>query len=197
MAIPGSTIAIPPPIGRMQLPAVRLSFPALFVPEAFSEGDAEKYKATFLVPSGSALAKAVDAKILAVLKAKFDKPGKAESILKQISGNPNKFCWQDGDSKTYDGYAGMMALSAKATVRPLVIDQNKAPLTQKDGKPYAGCYVNASIELFVYDNKGTGVSANLRGVQFFRDGDAFAAGRPADSDEFEEVTDGADAAEFA
>jgi hypothetical protein len=34
-------------------------------------------------------------------------------------------------------------------------------------------------------------------VQFLRDGDAFAAGRPADSDEFDEVTEGADAAEFA
>jgi hypothetical protein len=34
-------------------------------------------------------------------------------------------------------------------------------------------------------------------VQFFRDGDSFAAGRPADSGEFEDVTEGAAAEDFA
>lgn len=185
------------PTGRIRLDNVRLSFPALFNPEAYQPGDAEKYKATFLVEQGSALAKTVEAKILAVLKDKFPNGNKAETVLKSIRGNPNKFCWQDGDSKEYDGYAGMMALSAKNTTRPTVIDGNKSPLTEKDGKPYVGCYVNATVDFFVYDNGGTGVSASLRGVQFLRDGDAFTAGRPADSDEFDEVTAGADAAEFA
>ena len=183
------------PIGRLQLTNVRLSFPALFTPEAYQPGDPLKYKATFLIPKDSELAKKVDAAILAVLKARS--PAKAESILKQIRTNPNKFCWQDGDNKEYDGYAGMMALTTKATVRPLVIDRDKTPLTAEDGRPYPGCYVNASIEFFSYDSGGIGVSASVRGVQFFKDGDAFAAGRPADSDEFEAVTEGADADEFA
>lgn len=187
------------PVGRLMLANVRLSFPALFTPEAFNPGDEAKYKATFLIEQGSAQHKAVDAAILAVLKAKFEKPGKAEQVLKSIQSNPNKFCWIDGDTKSYDGYAGMMALSAKAkaSARPTVINTDKTPLTEKDGKPYAGCYVNASVEFFVYDSSGVGVSASIRGVQFCRDGDAFAAGRPADSDEFEEVTEGADAGEFA
>lgn len=185
------------PIGRLMLNDVRMSFPALFEAEAFNPGDPKKYKATLLVKKDSPLAKKVEAAILAVAKAKWG--AKAEGIVKSIRHNPNKFCWQDGDTKSYDGYEGMMALSAKADIgsRPTVIDQNKTPLMQEDGKPYAGCYVNASVEVFCYSNSGNGISCQLRGVQFFRDGDSFKAGRPADSDEFEAVTEGADAAEFA
>ena len=188
------------PTGRIMLRNVRLSFPALFEPEAFKPGDEPKYKATFLVDKDSPQIAEVNAAILAVLRESPKVgPKKADTVLKQISGNPNKFCWQTGDNTDYDGYAGMMSLAAKAkeAARPTVIDANKAPLTARDGKPYAGCYVNASVELYVYDNLGIGITAQLRGVQFLRDGDAFAAGRPADGDEFEEVAAGADADDIA
>ena len=80
----------------------------------------------------------------------------------------------------------------RAQGRPLVIDADKSPLTEQDGKPYSGCYVNASIELWAQDNNyGKRVNASLSGVQFFRDGDAFAGGRAADVDDFDDVTAGA------
>jgi len=185
----------PTPVGRAMLTNVRLSFPGLFNAEAFKPGDDPKFKATFLVPKNDQQIAVIEAKILAALKEKY--PTKADQILKQIRGNPNKFCFQDGDTKSYDGYEGMMALSAKSTARPTVINADRSPLVESDGKPYAGCYVNASIDFFAYDSSGIGVSASLRGVQFVRDGDSFAGGRPADADEFDEVTEGADADEFA
>lgn len=183
------------PIGRISLGDVRLSFPALFEPEAFKPGDPKKYKATFLVPKDSTLAKQIEAVILATAKAKWG--AKAEAVIKGIRGNPNKFCWQDGDTKAYDGYEDMMALSCKATVRPLVIHQDKSPVTAEDGVIYAGCKVNASVEFFTYDNSGNGISCTVRGVQFHKPGDSFSAGRPADSAEFEAVTEGADSDDFA
>ena len=182
------------PVGRIMLLGVRLSFPGLFNAEAFKPGDDPKFKATFLVPKNDPQVKAVEAKILAVLKEKY--PQKADALLKSIRGNPNKFCWQDGDTKSYDGYEGVMALSAKSTARPTVIAADRSPLVEADGKPYAGCYVNASVDFFVYDSSGVGVSASLRGVQFVRDGDSFGGGRPADADEFDAV-EGADAGDFA
>jgi len=185
----------PTPIGRIMLKNVRLSFPALFKAEAFKPGDEPKFKATFLVAKGDPQEKVIEAKILAILKEKS--PAKADAILKSIRNNPNKFCWSDGDTKSYDGYEGMMALSCKAKTRPTVIAADRSPLDEEDGKPYPGCYVNASIDLFAYDNSGVGVSASLRGVQFVSDGDSFSGSRPADSDEFEEVTAGADAEDFA
>ena len=187
--------ATPTPIGRIMLNDVRLSFPGLFKAEAFKPGDEAKFKATLLIEKGSQLDKDVRAKILAVLKEKF--PQKADAILKQIQNNPNKFCYQDGDTKSYDGYEGMMALSAKSKTRPLVIDRDRSALSEEDGKPYAGCYVNARIDLFAYDSQGVGISASLGGVQFWRDGDSFGGGRPADADEFAEATEGADASDFS
>lgn len=186
------------PIGRVQCNDVRLSFPALFKAEAFKPGDKEKYKATLLIGQDTPLAKKIDATILKVATEYFKGDAKkAQKFVDSTKTNRNKFCWQSGDDSAYDGYEGNMALAAKSDVRPLVIDGNKAPLTEDDGKPYAGCYVNASIEFFMYNQQGVGVSAQLRGVQFLRDGDSFAAGRPADSDEFESVEAGATADDFA
>ena len=41
------------------------------------------------------------------------------------------------------------------------------------------------VELWAQDNQyGKGVNATLRGVQFYRDGQAFTGGRPLGEDEF-------------
>lgn len=92
-----------------------------------------------------------------------------------------------------------MYVSARSKTRPSVFDQQRQELTESDGKPYSGCYVNASIELWAQDNDfGKRVNAQLRGVQFLRDGDAFGGGaRPADADEFDEIAVSDDTAEDA
>ncbi len=174
----------------IKLNNVRLSFPDLYTPRPFKEGDTPKFKATFLIPKGSKQEKEVEAAIKAVATAKWG--AKADGVLKSIRGNPNKFCFQDGETKTYDGYAGMVALSASNVKRPLVIDRDKTPLTMQDGKLYAGCYVNATVELFAYTNSGNGIAASLGGVQFCKDGDAFSGGGVADADDFDDLSDDGD-----
>ncbi len=181
-------------MSSLKLKNVRLSFPDLFVPRPFKAGDVPKFKATFLIAKDDPQIKEIEAAIKAVAEAKWGK--KADAILKSIRNNPNKFCFQDGDTKEYDGYAGCMALSANNKARPLVIDRDKSPLTQEDGKPYAGCYVAATLELFAYDNSGNGISASLGGVQFYRDGDNFAGGKPANVDDFDDLSEGAEEDEY-
>ena len=176
---------------KIKLNNVRLSFPGLWKAEPFKPGDDPKFKSTFLIEQGSALDKEVKAAILETAKAKWG--AKAAAILKQIENNPNKYCYQDGNTKSYDGYEGMMALAAKNGKRPLVIDRDRSPLTEADGRPYAGCYVNASVEFFAYENSGNGISASLLGVQFAKDGDAFGGGSIATEDDFDELEAGADA----
>lgn len=188
------------PTGRIMLKNVRLSFPNLFEPSIV--GDDPKAKPRYsamliLTPEHPQLAE-VKAKMIAVAKEKWN--AKAAEVYKGLEKS-DKLALHDGDTKAqYDGVGGNFFISAAAqeSARPTVVDGNKSPLTAKDGKPYAGCYINASIDLWAQDNGfGKRINAQLRGVQFLRDGDAFAAGRPADSEEFEEVTEGADAAEFA
>lgn len=170
---------------KLVIKNARLSFPDLWEPRAYEAGGKAKYKATFLVPKGSPQAKEIEAAMLAVAKEKWG--AKAEATLKSIVNNPNRYCYQDGETKTYDGYEGMMAFSASNAVRPTIIDRNRDPLAQSDGKPYAGCYVNAIVEIFTYDNPGKGMSASLSGVQFVKDGEAFSGGRPAKVDDFEDL----------
>ncbi|WGM02416.1 DUF2815 family protein [Arsenophonus nasoniae] len=173
---------------KIKLNNVRLAFPDLFEPSQFSGQSEFKYRATFLIAkSRTDLIEEIKTGIKAVIKEKWGAK-EVEKIYNNICNNPNRFCFQDGDNKEYDGYAGNMYLSASNKSRPSVFDRNTSPLTAQDGRPYSGCYVNAIIEFYAYDFNGKGVSASLRGVQFFRDGDAFSGGSVASVDEFEDLS---------
>jgi hypothetical protein len=183
----------------VQLKNARLSFPDLFEAKQFEGQGPFSYRAAFLQPEdqpvylqqadkswkATTMAKVIEAVAAEEWKAK------AGAISKTLEGNPQKICWYDGALKDYDGYEGNYVLSSSRGQdkgRPLVLDTDKSPLTEKDGKPYAGCYVNATVEVWAQDNKyGKGIRATLRGVQFVKDGDAFSAGTPVSDDEFEEI----------
>lgn len=173
---------------------VRLAFPDIWTPVAFEGEGEKKYGATGLIMPGSENDKLVKSTIKLVATEKWK--DKAPAILKSIEGNANKYCYVDGNTKTYDGFADMMALSAKNKKRPTIKDRDASPLTETDEKPYGGCYVNMSVEIWPQDNKwGKGIRASLRGLQFVKDGDAFTAGSVAGDDEFEDLGQGADAGE--
>ena len=176
---------------KIKLQNVRLSFPGLFKAEPFQPGDEPKFKATFLIEKGSDNDKAVQKAISETAALKWG-AAKAPKIVDGIRGNSNRFGYQDGDTKPYDGYEGMMALTAKNTKRPLTLHSDKSPVTEADGVIYAGCYVNASVEVFCYETPGQGVSFSLGGVQFVKKGDAFGGGASASEDDFDAL-DGADA----
>lgn len=171
---------------KIKLTNVRLSFPELFEAKTVNGEGKPAFSASFLLDPADPQVKTINAAIEQVARSKWG--AKADTLLKLMRAQ-DKLCLHDGDLKTYDGYAGNLYVSARNATRPLVIDANKSPLTEQDGKPYAGCYVNASIELWPQDNQfGKRINASLGGVQFLRDGDAFAGGRPADESEFDDLS---------
>ncbi len=139
------------------------------------------------------LIKEIEAGEETVAKEKWG--AKADAILKQLRAQ-DKAALHDGNTKaSYDGFEGMKFLSARSQTRPLVIDRDKSPLVAADGRPYAGCYCNVQVELWAQDNGfGKRINTQLKGVQFVRDGDAFAGGAPASADDFTSLDAGADAA---
>lgn len=156
---------------------VRLAFPDLFEPDA----KYGRFGASFPIVPGSENAKALSAAILEVAKAKWG--AKAEGILAQIKAKGDlgyqEAPKRNSEGNIYDGFEDRHTLNASNKVRPQVIDRDTSPLTQADGKPYAGCYVDASIEFWAQDNSyGKKVNATLRWVQFRADGAAFAGGAP-------------------
>jgi hypothetical protein len=171
----------------VKLKNVRLSFPELFEAKTVNGEGKPAFSAVFLINPKDPQIEVLNKAIEAVAKESWG--AKADATLKTIR-TADKTCLHSGDLKAnYDGFEGMMYVSARNALRPLVVDVNKAPLTAEDGKPYAGCYVNASIELWVQDNNyGKRINATLRGVQFYKDGESFAGGGVASEDDFEDLT---------
>jgi hypothetical protein len=173
---------------RILLRDVRLAFPSLWKATAPKTGGEAAFSGSFLLPKTHKQIPELKAAFKTLAKEKWGV--KADAVLKALEA-ADKVCLHDGDGKAdYEGFEGNLYISARAKVRPSVFDQQRQELSEADGKPYSGSYVNVSLELWPQDNGfGKRINAQLRGVQFLRDGDAFAGGsRPADPDEFDEIS---------
>lgn len=168
-------------MSQIKLKNVRLSFPSLFKKATF-KGVEGKYEATLL------LNKEEHADEIAEIKAAIQ--SKITEDLKGAKLGADKICLKDGDEIEYDGYAGHFSIKASNSKRPLIIDRDRTPLTEDDNKLYAGCYVNAIIELWAQNNDfGKRINANLLGIQFFKDGEPFGDGVNAKADDFDAFGD--------
>jgi hypothetical protein len=172
---------------KLKLFAVRLSFPQLFEAKTVNGEGKPAFSAAFLINPKNPQIAEINAAIAAVAAEKWG--AKADSILKTIRA-ADKTCLHSGDLKSnYDGFEGMMYVSARNSLQPSVVDRNKTPLSAQSGRPYAGCFVNAILELWAQDNNyGKRVNATLMGVQFQDDGESFVGGGVADADDFDDLT---------
>jgi hypothetical protein len=185
---------------KVHLLNARISFAqGLWEKSAINDGK-PKYGADFILAEGSSVmvvkedgskVKTTMDKVMSAV-AKQIWQDKGEKVLAALE--PSKKCYRDGDLRVndagdvYEGYEGAMYVTAKNPSKPTVIDRSRQPLTEEDGKPYSGCYVNAIIDVYAMkQGEKKGVFATLTGVQFVKDGDAFSGGRAADADEFEEL----------
>jgi hypothetical protein len=166
------------------LKEVRLSFPQIWTPKSFAPGQDPRFNANFLLDK--------DTQADQIKKIKEAMNAIAEEKWRGKKPAGLKLCLGDGAEKEYDGYENSMFISASTKVRPTIVDQRKNPLAEEDGKPYAGCYVNAAITLWAQDNQwGKRINASLDAIQFVREGDPFA-GKRVTADVFGVIEDGDD-----
>lgn len=177
---------------------VRCSFPKYFTPEASVPGGPVKFGGQFIIDpdsaDGKANIKALNAAIKAVaVKAWVDKSERIVAALAE-----DRKCLREGDKATngegdvYDGYAGMMYVSASNKKRPQILNRDKTPLAEEDGVIYGGCFVDAVISLYATTKKeqgGNGLFASLEIVRFRKDGDSFGAGKVAVDDYLDDLDD--------
>lgn len=172
-----------PASNKIIIPEARLAFPDLFTARSV-DGGPLMFGATFIIPPSSSAIAALQAEEERVAKEKW--ADKAPAILQMVRAN-NRGAVKPGALKAkFDGFMDNMFVSANAKVRPTIVDRRGSPLTEQDGKIYAGCYVLAHVTLWAQDNKyGQRVNAEVTGVQFLRDGDAFSGGaQPSSVEEF-------------
>ena len=179
---------------ELKISNARAAFVTVYEPKKFAGDDAAKlaFSLSGILAKDDPQIKLINAAIDAEAKEKWKE--KAPALLKLLRTTDKTFL-HDGDLKPeYEGFPGNLYISARNPSRPLVIDRDKTPLTQADGKPYSGCYVNLILDVWAQENKwGKRVNATLKGVQFVKDGDAFSGSAPASADSFDELGDGADA----
>lgn len=165
----------------VKLENVRLSFPHLFSARAAEEGQEPKFSATFLM----------DSEKHKTLIEKIEKTIERLALDHWKKKMGFKSCLRDGNEKAeLDGYGdGVMFITASRKTRPVVVNRDVTPITEEDGIIYAGAWVNATVRLWVQDNKfGKRVNAELRAVQFVKDGESFGAGKVNAEEEFEAVS---------
>jgi hypothetical protein len=175
---------------KIRLENVRLAFPNLFEAKSAKAGQKAKYSAAFIFPKDHPAVGVIKGAMESVAKAKWG--DKWEQIYASLRA-ADKLAVHDGDAKSeYSGYAGNLFLNASNEVRPLILGggpDGKSPLTQEDGKPYSGCYVNTLVEIWAqaHAEHGKRINASLMGVQFFRDGERLSGGATAAADDFEAI----------
>jgi hypothetical protein len=170
---------------KLALKNVRLAFPQIFKAGSFAGGGDPAFSAAFIFPEDHPAKKQVEDACIAIAKEKWG--AKWEAVYKTIK-TADKLAIHNGDTKAeYEGYEGNFFVNSRNKVRPTIRDTDgRTELTEADGRPYGGCYVVAHIELYAQDNDyGKRINASLRGIQFYRDGDAFAGGGVAGDEEFE------------
>lgn len=189
---------------KVKLKNVRASYPDLFVARPFDESNPnsdKSYKIDLRIPKEDkeAVKLITDAMIAAVKEQYADK---APAMYKAFKADAKNFPLKDGDEvlnkqgePIAPGFYVLRAKRKEADGAPGVFDNKAGP----DGKPaklgpdsgriYAGCYVNASVDIWAQKGKYQGVRCSLLGVQFAKDGEAFTGSRPASADEFESLVD--------
>jgi hypothetical protein len=178
---------------KLKLNNVRAAFMKVWKAEPVNAGDKPVFGCSFLIDPTDPQIKTIKAALKEVATEKWG--AKAAGILKELEAG-GKLFFKDGNSKaSYEGFENMMFISASSSTRPLTLNRDKSPVAEEDGVLYSGCYVNVSLELWAQDNNwGKRINAQIGGVQFFKDGDAFAGGgSAADEDDFDELEAGADA----
>lgn len=182
---------------QIKIANARLAFPQLFKPAKVNGEGEPAYSCTLLLePTHPAVA---EIKKAAEALGKERWGAKWPQVKKELE-TKDRFPYHDGDTKAnYSGFDGNIFISCRsqAAVRPTVLDRKRNQVSEDDGVIYAGCYVNAIIELWPQDNAyGKRINAQIQGVQFLRDGDSFGGGRAASADEFDDV-DESDAGDLA
>lgn len=174
----------------------RLSFPKLIKPEAFKGKDGAeskpRYSAALLIPkTDTATVAAIRQALLTTAIEKWGPDDGPAEIKRLVAGN--KVCLIDGDAAEYDGYEGHWALRTSSTPEypPTLVDEYAKEVPRDSAgaaaKFYAGCYVNAIVRLWAQGAEsgfGKRLNANLGGVQFVNDGEAFGGGGATKASDF-------------
>ena len=169
-----------------KLVKARAAFLHVFNPTNFNGEGPLQFKCTGILKAGDPQIAEIEKLQDAVGAEKWG--AKWPTVKKELI-TKDRMAIKDGNQKEHlDGFAGNVFFNASNKFRPVVIDWNKEPLVESDGRPYGGCVCIFSIEIWAQDNAyGRRLNVKLKGLQFAEDGPAFGGGGAASQDDFQEL----------
>lgn len=185
---------------KIKLTRVRLSYEHIFKPTAFEEDKDPVYSGTFIIPkTRKDVIEAVRRTLWNVGAEEF----KSDFAKVKYPAWPKGLtcALKDADTATdtmgeilaekNPVYENCYILEANSTRRPVILDRNKAAVTEEDDLIYSGCYVNVSLNAsaYTFGKVKKGVKCYLNGVQFVCDGERFGADAADDFDVLEDDED--------
>jgi hypothetical protein len=173
----------------ISLSNVRLSFPHLVEAQA-NRNDPSKapsYNADFILPESHPDFIKFMQTYVTLAQEKFK--DHTQSVMQMIQGDRKSRCYGNGSEKVntktfqvYAGYQGSGFISAKSNNKPQIMDSTGKPIDSNNtmlyremaSKLYAGCRVNAALEVWIQlansaKGYGNGVRSNLIAIQFAGD----------------------------
>ena len=167
---------------KFTLKNVRLVYaPGLFEKSAMNEGDEEKYSTKFMLDPKKNRRNLED---LEDLIDDLKEEGFGTVDVKGL----RSCCLIDGDELENEQYHDHMVVSCSSKRRPVVVDENNEPVDAEDDLIYSGCYVDATVNVWILNHKkfGKRVCAMLRAVRFVKDGDSLSGSQIDAETEFED-----------
>ena len=171
---------------KLKIKGARLSFASLYqAVEKF--GGEPKFSAVFLVDKTTDEGKQTLADFKEVCRQLEKEHFKGAEL--PIDKLPIKPGDDDDGNPKYDGWGGMLAISAANKKRPLIIGRKRQPVADGDeDAPYSGCYVNAIVDCWALTGQyGPRIVASLEAVQMAKDGEAFVASTVNVETDFDDV----------
>lgn len=152
----------------IKLNDVRLSFPSIFSPKVWVGSSTEpKYEATFI------LDEKLHKNEIDLINAKIDElliPHKTT----RAKIKSDHLCLKEGNLSDREEYQNSYTIKAKSRKRIPIIDKDAiTPITENDNIIFAGCYVSAYIDLWIYSKPALGIGVNLKSLQFRKKGPSF------------------------
>ena len=157
---------------------VRFSYVNVTTPKAMNNGDTAKYSISLLIPKS-------DTETIEDIKEAIENAKKVGTA--KLGGKiPTnlKMPLRDGDIERPDdeNYKGHFFMNASSTVKPNIIDKNKAPLANPE-ELYSGCYGHASIAMYAFNKNGNkGIACGLHNLMKVKDGEPLGGRASAESD---------------
>lgn len=142
---------------QFKLKNVRLSYPSLWERSTY-KGNVGKYQASFIMDDETAQP------ILDYI-SELDPKGEVET---------KKCCLKEGDSEKRDT-AGMYVFCGKNNVRPQMRDEQNKELLEGSELLAPGCYVNAIVAVYRYNDF---ICGKLYGLAFVKEGESLSSNPP-------------------